>query len=129
MKFNINDKVIITAGKDKGKKSVITKVLPKENKVVVKDVNLYVKHIQPMPMMNRPGERTVLERPIEPAKIAILNQKGQPDRIGYQFKEDGTKQRIFKKTGQPIPYQQPESTAQEKADLQAQQNEAAKKEK
>ncbi len=102
MKFKVNDKVIITAGKDKGVKSVITQVFPNEQTVIVKDANLYVKHVKPIPMMNRPGERTRQERPIGLGNIAILNDKGEPDRVGYKIGEDGKKQRIFKKTGKLI---------------------------
>ncbi len=100
MKFKINDQVIITAGKDKGKKSQITKVLPKSNKVVVAGANIYAKHIRKS--QGKAGEIVHTERPLHLAKIAILNDKGQPDRIGYQIK-DGQKVRIFKKTGQVIP--------------------------
>jgi large subunit ribosomal protein L24 len=111
MKFKVNDQVIITAGKDKGVKSVITQVFPKENKVIVKDANFYVKHVKPIPMMNRPGERTRQERPIGLGNIAILNDKGEPDRIGYKISEDGKKQRIFKKTGKLINYKKAEASA------------------
>lgn len=95
MKFKVNDQVIVTAGKDKGKKSKITKILPKENKVIVEGANLYTKHVRKM--QGRAGEIVHQERPLSTAKIAILNEKGQPDRIGYQIK-DGAKVRIFKKT-------------------------------
>ena len=105
MKFKIQDQVIVTIGKDKGKKGEITQVFPKENKVLVKDLNLYVKHVKPMPMINRVGERTVQERPLDTAKIAILNEEGQPHRIGYRIGPNGSKERIFKKTGTKINYQ------------------------
>lgn len=100
MKFKIGDKVITTAGKDKGKKSEITAVFPKENKVIVKDVNMYVKHIKPM--MDRKGEKVRRERALPTAKIAILNDQDQPDRIAYQLDKAGNKQRIFRKTGKPV---------------------------
>jgi len=97
MKFKIGDKVIVTAGKDKGKKSEIIAVMPKIDKVIVKDANTYVKHIKPM--MDRKGEKVRRERAMSPAKIAILNDKDQPDRIAYQIDKAGAKQRIFRKTG------------------------------
>ncbi len=95
MKFKINDQVIVTAGKDKGKKAKITKVLPKVDKVIVAGANLYTKHLRKMP--GKAGEIVKKERPLSVAKIAILNEKGQPDRIGYLLK-DGKKVRIFRKT-------------------------------
>lgn len=101
MKFRIGDQVLVTAGKDKGKKGAIVKVLPKEEKVVVEGLNVYVKHIKPYG--ERAGERTRRERPLHAASVAILNDKGQQDRIGWSVAKDGTKQRIFKKTGKPVP--------------------------
>ena len=115
MKFKVNDQVIVTAGKDKGVKSVITQVFPKENKVVVKDANFYTKHVKPIPMMNRPGERTRQERPIGLGNIAILNDKNEPDRIGYKTSDDGKKQRIFKKTGKLINYKKAEAVTKSKS--------------
>ncbi|MCA9369677.1 MAG: 50S ribosomal protein L24 [Pseudomonadales bacterium] len=100
MKLRVGDNVIVTAGKDKGVKSEITRVIPKSNKVVVRGVNMYVKHTKPM--MGRSGERTRTERPLSTAKVAILNQEGAPDRVGYVVDKKGVKQRIFKKTGNAV---------------------------
>jgi large subunit ribosomal protein L24 len=100
MKLKIGDKVLVTAGKDKGKKSEVIAVFPKEDKVTVKDVNLYVKHVKPM--MDRKGEKVRRERPMSVAKVAILNDKDQADRIAYKVTASGSKERIFKKTGQTI---------------------------
>jgi len=100
MKLKIGDKVLVTAGKDKGKKSEIIAVFPAENKVTVRDVNLYFKHIKPL--MDRKGEKVRRERPMSVAKVAILNDKDQADRIAYSITADGKKERIFKKTGQVI---------------------------
>ena len=101
MKFKVGDKVLVTSGKDKGKKEEIVKVFPVENKVIVKGANMYSKHIKPIG--DKSGDRVRRERPLPVAKIAILNDKGKVDRIGYQVAKDGTKQRVFKKTGQPVP--------------------------
>jgi len=100
MKLKIGDKVLVTAGKDKGKKSEVIAVYPTLEKVLVKDVNMYVKHVKPF--MDRKGEKTRKERPISVAKVAILNDKDQADRIAYRVTADGKKERIFKKTGQVI---------------------------
>lgn len=100
MKFKIGDKALVTSGKDKGKKSEIIAVFPARDEVLVKDINLYVKHIKPM--MDRKGEKVRRERAMSVAKVAILNDKDQADRIAYQATADGKKERIFKKTGQVI---------------------------
>ena len=56
---------------------------------------MYTRHIRKM--MGRPGEKVRRERPLPTAKVAILNEKGQADRIGFVV-EDGVKKRIYKKT-------------------------------
>ena len=95
MKFKVNDKVIVTSGKDKGRKSRITRVLPKEDKVIVEGANMYTRHWKKM--YGQPGRVERKERPLATAKIAIINDKGEPDRIGWSLK-DGVKVRIYKKT-------------------------------
>jgi large subunit ribosomal protein L24 len=102
MKFKVGDKVIVTGGKDKGRKGTIIRVVPKKEAVVVEGVNLYVKHQRPMG--DRPGQRMTKERPLPTANVAILNDKDQPDRIGYTVDAKGNKDRIFKKTGAVIKY-------------------------
>lgn len=101
MKFKVGDTVLVTGGKDKGKKAEIIRVLPSSERVVVKDVNKYVKHIKPI--QGRAGSKASIERPLPTAKVAIINDKGQQDRIGYKVATDGTKTRIFKKTGAVVP--------------------------
>ncbi len=101
MKFKVNDQVIVTAGKDKGKKSHIIAVYPKKNRVSVAGANVYARRIKKSP--GRAGEIKRLERPLPVANVAILNDQGKPDRIGYLLKDDGTKVRIYKKTQTPIP--------------------------
>ncbi len=102
MKFKVGDQVIVTGGKDKGKKGAVAKVFPAANKVVVEGVNIYVKHRKPMG--DQPGQRLELPRPLPTAKVAIINDKGVADRIAYQVTKDGQKTRIFKKTGEAIKY-------------------------
>lgn len=100
MKFKVGDQVLVTAGKEKGKKGTISRVLPDENKVLVEGINLYTKHIKPF--AGQEGQRVRRERALPTANVAILNDQGQPDRIGYQLAKDGTKTRIFRKTGKAI---------------------------
>ena len=80
MKFKVGDQVLVTAGKDKGKKGAIIRVLPGENKVVVENVNIYVKHVKPVG--DRAGQRLNYPRPLPTANVAVINDKGQADRIG-----------------------------------------------
>jgi large subunit ribosomal protein L24 len=111
MKFKVGDTVLVTAGKDKGKKGPIVRVFSEDNSVVVEGMNMYSKHIKPM--NGRAGEKMRLERPLATAKIAILNEKGLPDRVGYSISKDGQKTRIFKKTGTAVP--EPKATKENKS--------------
>jgi large subunit ribosomal protein L24 len=101
MKFKVGDIVLVTGGKDKGKQGKILKALPERNSVVVENANMYVKHIKPL--NGQAGQRVVRPRPLPTAKIAILNNEGKADRIGYKMNKDGTKDRVFKKTGKVVP--------------------------
>jgi large subunit ribosomal protein L24 len=105
MKFIVGDKVLVTAGKDRGKTSEVIRVLPDKNKVVVKDMNMYSRHVKPYG--GQAGEIKRQERPLPLANVAIVNDKGQPDRIGYKVAKDGSKQRFFKKTGAVISQKAP----------------------
>ena len=82
------------------KKSKIVKVLPTDHKVIVEGINMFVKHVKPVG--ERPGEKKSMERPLNVANIAIINDKGKADRVGYQVSKSGVKQRIYKKTGSVI---------------------------
>lgn len=101
MKFKVGDQVLVTGGKDKGTISKITRVMPELNKVVVEGANMYTKHIKPF--AGRPGEKVRRERPLPTANIAIYNPKTKSrDRVGVKTAKDGSKTRIFKKTGEAI---------------------------
>ncbi len=97
MKFKVGDTVKVTGGKDKGKTGVIAATQPELNSVIVTGMNMYTKHVKPV--QGKAGEKVRRERPLPTAKVAILNDKGQPDRVGYQVAKDGQKVRIYKKTG------------------------------
>lgn len=101
MKFKVGDTVKVTSGKDKGKVSKIVKVVPKKDTVVVEGTNMYVKHVKPYG--GRSGDKLSVERALPTAKVAIVNDKGEVDRIGYKVAKDGTKTRVFRKTGAVIP--------------------------
>jgi large subunit ribosomal protein L24 len=101
MKFRVGDTVLVTGGKDKGKKGQITQVIRQENAVVVDGMNMYVKHVKPQG--GQAGQKVSRSRPLPTAKVAILNNEGKQDRIGYKVAKDGSKVRVFKKTGKEVP--------------------------
>jgi large subunit ribosomal protein L24 len=101
MKLKKGDHVIIIAGKDKGKKGKITRVLPKENKIVVEDVNVLKKSQRPK-KSNEKGQIINIAMPINSSNVMIIDQKtGKGSRIGK--KEVGGKMvRIARKSNQEI---------------------------
>jgi len=100
MKIKVQDLVQITSGKDKGKQAKVLAVLPRRQMVVVEGINTVIRHKKPQ--YGQAGERVTLTKPISVSKVAIINQNGEVDRVGYKQLKDGSKVRIFKKSGQEI---------------------------
>ena len=103
IKFKIKkgDEVIVLAGKDKGKKGKIVKLLPKINKAIVSDVNKVKKHQKPG--NNEPGGIVEKEMPIHISNLNYFDSKlNQVVRIGFKLNKDGKKIRVNKKTGAEI---------------------------
>ena len=101
MKIRKGDTVLITSGKDRGRKGKVLKVFPKESRILVEGINLRKKHRKP----RRSGEKgQIIEMP---APISISNVKlicpkcGKATRVGYKIVER-KKYRICKKCGQEI---------------------------
>jgi len=105
-KFKTGDDVVVIAGKDKGKRGKINKVITDAKKgtlFIVSGVNMIKKHQKPNPNMNVPGGIIDKEAPIAASNVAIFNSEtSKGDRVGFQVKEDGTKVRIFKSTQKEI---------------------------
>jgi large subunit ribosomal protein L24 len=101
MKFKKGDNVIITAGKNKGQKGSILKVLRDTNKVVVDGANKVKKHIKPKSKDSK-GSIIEVESPINASNVMIVDPKtGKASRIGK--KKVGEKMvRIAKKSGQEL---------------------------
>ena len=103
IKFKIKkgDEVIVLAGKDKGKKGKIVKLLPKLNKAIVSDINKVKKHQKPG--NNEPGGIVEKEMPIQISNLKFFEPKSNKGvRIGFKLNKDGKKVRIDKKTGTEI---------------------------
>ena len=96
LKLRLKDKVMITAGRDKGKTGEIIAVLPKANQVVVEGLNTVKRHQKPT-TQNPRGGIIEMTRPIDASKVAALDPKtNKPARISYSVNDKGVKQRIFK---------------------------------
>lgn len=101
MKFKKGDQIIVTIGKDKGKKGNIEKVFPKSNAVLVPGINVYKKHEKKRDEQH-PGGIIEFNKPLATGKIALICPKcGKQTRIGYKIVK-GTKDRICRKCEQVI---------------------------
>ena len=98
-KLKKGDKVVVLAGKDKGKQGEIVSVLPKENKAVVEGVNIAIRHTRQS--QNNQGGRIPKAMPIDLSNLAILDKNGKATRVGFR-EEDGKKVRFAKTTGDAI---------------------------
>ncbi len=96
MKLHKDDKVIVLAGKDKGKTGKIVAVLPKTGQIVVEGINVAKRHTKPSTKVPRGGILDIT-RPMSAGKVMVLDPvSGKPARIGYKLTKDGKKERIFK---------------------------------
>lgn len=97
MKLKTGDKVVVIAGKDKGKEGSITKVLRNENKVVVEGINVAKKHIKPNGQTA--GSIVDIELPINASNVMIIDPKTKkPSRIGHTTDKNGKKIRVARKS-------------------------------
>ena len=100
-KIRRGDEVVAIAGKDKGKRGSVMRVL--EDSVVVEGINRVKKHRKPNPVKGEVGGIVEIEMPIDISNIALFNpQTGKPDRVGFRILEDGRKVRVFKSNGEVV---------------------------
>lgn len=101
LKIKRDDEVVILAGKDKGKRGKVRKVLA-DNRLIVTGVNMVKKHTRPNPQMGVAGGIVEREAPIQISNVAIFNPAtSKADRVGFKVEGD-TKKRIFKSNGEAI---------------------------
>ena len=96
------DEVVVLAGRDKGKRGTVLRVLDSGH-VLVEGVNKAKKHAKPNPMKGINGGIIDKEMPVDISNVALFNpatQKG--DRVGFKALEDGRKVRVFKSSGEVV---------------------------
>jgi len=100
-KIKKGDNVVVLSGKDKGQTGTVSKVLPKEGKVVVEGANIAVRHRKPS-QENPQGGLDRFEAPMNISKVALADPKdGKPTRVRFEEK-DGKKVRVAVKSGETI---------------------------
>ncbi|SHI57134.1 50S ribosomal protein L24 [Wenxinia saemankumensis] len=98
-KLKKGDKVVVLAGKDKGKTGEIQTVLPARGKAVVEGLNMAVRHVRQS--QTEQGGRQPKAMPIDLSNLAIVDKNGKASRVGFRM-EDGKKVRFAKTTGDVI---------------------------
>ena len=98
-KLKKGDKVVVLAGKDRGKQGEIAQVMPKVGKAVVEGINMAVRHQRQT--QNTQGGRLPKAMPIDLSNLALLDSNGKATRVGFRD-ENGTKVRFAKTTGEAI---------------------------
>jgi len=101
-KIKKGDEVIVLAGKDKGKRGTVLKVLA-NGKAMVNDINTVKKHVRGNPQTGVTGGIVEQEAAIQLSNIGLFNPAtGKADRVGFKTLEDGRKVRFYKSNGETI---------------------------
>ncbi len=101
LKIKKGDHVIVITGRDKGKHGEVVEMLPRENRAIVRGVNVVRRHQKQTAAQE--GGIISKEAPIQISNLALEDPKdGKPTRVGFKFLEDGKKVRFAKRSGEVI---------------------------
>ena len=100
-KIKKGDRVVVLTGRDSGRTGEVIQVMPKDERALVRGVNVVKKHQKQT--MNQEGGIISKEAPIHLSNLAIADPKdGKPTRVGFRVLDDGRKIRFAKRSGDPI---------------------------
>ncbi|WP_421723956.1 50S ribosomal protein L24 [Bauldia sp.] len=95
------DKVVVLAGKDKGKTGDVVRVLPADNRVIVRGINISRRHQRQTP--SQQAGIVAKEMPVDLSNVAVADPSdGKPTKVGFRFNKDGAKERFSRRTGELI---------------------------
>ncbi len=101
-KIRKGDEVVVITGKDKGRRGTVLEVFA-DQRVVVEGINVSKKHQKPNPNMGIQGGIVEREMPLDISNVMVFNPKTkQGERIGIRVNKDGTKERIFRSSGEVV---------------------------
>ncbi len=101
LKIKKGDKVVVITGRDKGRQGEVVRVIPAENRAVVRGVNVAKRHQKQSAAQE--GGIVSKELPIHVSNLALRDPKdGKPTRVGYKTLADGKKVRVAKRSGEVI---------------------------
>jgi len=100
-KIRKGDRVVVTTGRDKGKKGEVLKVMPEDGRVLVSGINMIKRHTKQS--AREQGGIVSKEAPVHLSNVAHVDPKsGEATRVGFRFLSDGRKVRFAKKSGEVI---------------------------
>ena len=103
LRIRKDDKVVVIAGKDKGKIGKVLKVLPKKDGVLVEKVNMVKRHMRANPYRQQPGGIIEKEMPVDISNVMVMcDACAKATKVGYRYTEDGKKVRFCKKCNEII---------------------------
>ena len=95
-----NDNVLVTTGKDRGKKGRVIRLVPEKNRLIVEGVNLIKRHTRPNPAKNIKGGVVQREAALHASNVQLVCPEcGAHTRVGHKVLDDGRKVRICRKCG------------------------------
>ncbi|EGG95434.1 LSU ribosomal protein L24p (L26e) [gamma proteobacterium IMCC1989] len=101
-KIKSDDEIIVIAGRDKGKRGKVVKIL-KDDRLIVSGIQMVKKHQKPNPQAGVQGGIVEMEAPIQISNVAIFNPATEKaDRVAFKTLEDGKKIRVFKSNGEAV---------------------------
>ena len=101
-KIRKGDQVIVTTGRDKGKRGTVTQRVD-DDRILVEGVNVVKKHVKPNPLKGTTGGVVDKTMSIHQSNVAIYNAAtGKADRVGVKLQVDGKKVRVYKSSGAEI---------------------------
>ena len=101
-KIRKGDEVIVRTGKDKGRRGTVLQIFD-DNRILVEGVNLAKKHTKPNPNVGEQGGILDKAMPLDISNVLVFNPKSKKgDRVGIRVNDDGSKERIFRGTGDVV---------------------------
>ena len=101
-KIKTDDEVIVVAGRDKGKRGKVVKILS-DSRLIVSGIQMVKKHQKPNPQAGIAGGIIEKEAPIQISNVALFNPATEKaDKVGFKILEDGKKIRVFKSNGEAV---------------------------
>lgn len=102
MKLKKGDKVVVIAGKERGKSGAIVRVIPSENLIVLDGINLVKRHRRPSGR-NRKGQIVERAMPLHASNVMLVDPKsGKPTRVKIVRGKDGARERVAVKSGETL---------------------------